>query len=372
MKHPGVLIAGGIALLLAAFVAWFVTTHDRVPREIDLPPRGEARYNRLFALKLALEARGVPVTARAHLDFAQAKLGDGDVLVLSSDVRALSEAATNDLLAWVRGGGNLVVPVPPSDEASAGSLLDALGITVTKQASCITWRRSPDAPSGMHCSAFRFLVAPDQLADFDWLWGSAVQGFAFGRRALGEGRVLIVDDLDFLANRGLKAPGNAALAWQVLSPLLGEGKVHLVYSAEVPPLYVLLVRHGWQALALFALALLAWLWARSQRLGPERPLASTHRRALLEHVQAAGEFAFRRGRAIALHAALKRAVIARLQRRDPATAALDGDALARVLAQRAGLPLPDVEQALNPVDLSHPDRFVATIRSLMQLKASIP
>src|SRR5262249_29720889 len=158
--------------------------------------------------------------------------------------------------------------------------------------------------------------------------------------------------MDFLRTDELKRPGYAAFAWQVLAPALQQGgTVHLVYSTDVPPLHVLLVRYGWPALLPALAALLAWLWLRSQRFGPLLPVASAHRRALREHIYAAGEFTFRRGRGLALYAPLKRAFDERLRRDDPALAALDGEALAAELAKRNGLSTAAVQLALLPQGL---------------------
>src|SRR5581483_10901562 len=139
----------------------------------------------------------------------------------------------------------------------------------------------------------------------------------------------------------------------------GEGKVHLVYAADVPPLYVLLVKRGWPALVPALLALLAWFWARSQRFGPLLPLAPADRRALREHIRAAGEFTFRRRRAAALYAPVRRAFDERLRRDDPAVAAL---------AARSGHSPALVRVALNPFDLTDPERFFVTIKTLTELR----
>jgi hypothetical protein len=369
MKSRTLVISGLVVLLLGAFVYWWLITFERVVEDQALPMRGEARYNPLFALKLSLEAQGVTVRSRAHLDLDHAKIGTRDVIVLASDVRALGDVAVRRLTEWVAAGGRLVFPLPEGAEGEPGPLLDHFGITPTAAPGCLSWQKSDDTAAGMLCSSVRFLVEPAEIPRYAWLWGNANTGYLFGRRDVDEGRIAFAADLDFLRNSALKNEGNAALAWQLLAPMLGEGTVHLIYSADVPPLYVLIVRHGWPVLALLAIALLGWLWARSQRLGPVLPQAPTHRRALLEHVEASGQFAFRRGRALALHAALHRAVMARLLRRDPAVAALGNDALAQELATRTALPLAEVRQALAPVDIGHPERFIATIKTLMLLKA---
>ena len=46
------------AVFIAALTAWWLHTYKRVSNEIDLPLRGAASYNPLYALQKALENAG--------------------------------------------------------------------------------------------------------------------------------------------------------------------------------------------------------------------------------------------------------------------------------------------------------------------------
>ncbi len=373
MNRRGLAIGVLFAIPLAALVAWWLATFERVAIEIDLPMRGEARYNPLYALKKTLQAQAVDVAAGGNVALDVDALGSADLLVLTSDIRLLGDDQAGALLSWVEEGGHLVFALPPTEEGRDADLLDMLGLWVNENPGCLAWDQPIEGklePARANiCFATRFHGEAETLAEFNWLWGSEEAGYLMGRSLYGDGSVFVASELDFLDNRQLDEPGMAALAWQVLAPALGEGKVHLVYAASIPPLYVTLVRDGWPVLLPLLLALLGWLWMRSQRFGPLQPLAAPHRRALLEHVQAAGEFAFHRGRSLALYAALQRMFHARLKRRDPALAALEGEALVQALCARSQIAASAIRQALNPVDLARPDQFLATTRTLMQLRA---
>ncbi|WP_313912618.1 DUF4350 domain-containing protein [Tahibacter sp.] len=398
------LIIGGVAsLLLGLIVFWFLTTYHRVEREIDLPPRGEARYNPLLALKKTLQARNLEASSRGDLNLTAMALQPGDAVLLDIDVRNLTDAQSETLMSWVESGGHLLLRLPEGDEGRPGTLLETLGLTVSSEFGCLTWSETAakepgavqkprtaeaadaaeaenkakaskgeaDPGAGMFCSRFRFKTEAEYESDFDWLWGNRDEGFLFGRHPWGEGDVLIAAEFDFLHNDALKRAGNAALTWQLLGPALGAGRVFLVYAADTPPWYVLFVKQGWYVLLPLLLALLAWLWARSQRFGPLLPLAPPHRRALLSHVQAAGEFAFVRGRGAALHAAVLRAFRLRLRRRDPVAAALATEALVQTLSERHSIAAARIRHALQPQELARPEQFLAAIRTLMQLRALI-
>ncbi|MBL8301033.1 MAG: hypothetical protein JNN30_22040 [Rhodanobacteraceae bacterium] len=396
MNRRNLIIGGVSVLLLGLLAAAFLLLFERVEREVDLPPRGEARYNPLLGLKKTLQARGIETTARADLNLPAMALKPQDLLLLDVDVRNLGAAQVSEILEWVEAGGHLALRLPQGDEGRPGELLDALSLSVRSEFGCLSWserskpRETPadaaaaakaaaeqgsgdtaDASAGMFCSQYRFATDSDYESDFDWLWGNSEQGFLLGRHPWGEGDVLIAAEFDFLHNAALHQPSNAALTWQLLGSVLGKGRAFLVYATETPPWHVLLVQQGWYVLLPLVLALLAWLWALAQRFGPTLPLAPRHQRALLAHVQAAGEFAFARHRGAALHAAVLRAFRLRLRRRDPATAALALESLVQALSERHQIPAPRVLQALQPQELARPEQFLAAIRTLMQLRALI-
>lgn len=381
MKQRALVISVLVALGLALVAAWWWHTFELVDDTVRLPPRGEARYNDLYALARALEARDVDVRSRAAPGLQQNPLAPGDLLVLGADVRTLAERDVDLLLAAVEQGAHLVLALPASAEGRSAELLDRLGIYVVEGPACAYWRSEPSPEERRSlCSPNHFVLDDSARAQFTWLCCAGSErvvtpanagAYVLGRRTYGEGTVFVAGHLRFLRNDRLRRASNAALAWQVLAPALGSGTVHLVYSADVPPLHVLLLRHGWPVVIPLALALLAWLWSRSARLGPLQRPPSSHRRALLDHVRATGELAFRRGRALALHAAMKRAVLQRIARIDPGLAALEGEALVQALAARYGRSAGELRHALAPTDVQRPHPFLLAIRTLAALRTAV-
>jgi hypothetical protein len=382
--------AGIVFAILVGLGVWgFPKLFKPVTEQLPLPPSGEAAYNPLYALKLALIKQGRPVSAWPNLSGAEHALGPHDTLLIYDRPEAMPEAQAQRLLAWVRGGGHLVMP-GPSPGQDPGSLARALGLRAFEPPADAKGdaAKDDDESDGMSWDSCPVLTLPGQrkkddagirlcdppfvasLPGFALGGGDEAHGWRFARGPLGDGLVT-VSQLDYLGNESLRRPEARAMAWQLLGPRLMAGRVHLVYSAEVPSLFRLLADNGWMVLLPLALALLAWLLWRGARFGPIKPVPAPRRRALLEHVQASGEFAWARNRGAALHAAVLRLFHRRLQFREPSLFALGDDAQAQALAERLALPLQRVRQALRPQGLQHPGTFTQSIATLLQMRLKL-
>ena len=386
------LLVAAIALALAGFVALAVWAFPKlfkpVTEQMPLPPTGEAAYNPLYALKLALRAHGREVRAWPNLTAAEHALGAEDTLLLYDRPEAMGEAQARRILDWVGRGGHLVMPGPPA-RAEPGALAAAIGLRALAPKphkrdgkndkpgledlfaprDCVRLRTQLPAKEDEQTWLCDPPFVPT-LSGFRLGGGDATAGWRFARRQLGRGLVTVAE-LDYLDNERLRRPESRAMAYQLLAPRLQRGRMHLVYSADVPSLLRLLLMHAWMVLLPLSLALAAWLLWRGQRLGPLQPAPEPRRRALLEHVQAAGEFAWARGRGGALHAALLRLFQRRLALREPLLAALDADAQARALAERLSLPLARVRLALQAHGLQQPAVFTQSIATLLQMRSRL-
>ena len=359
---------GGIVLLVgvvvALGVAWFLHNYEKVENELHLPPRGEAAYNPLYALKKTLQADGVTVASRQRLDLAAQQLGPRDTLLILNDPRTLTPVESRRLLEWVGTGGHLLVrtPVPGRwDKDMPLPLFKALGLrTLATEPDCEPFQVKGEDHHVEFCSGRRFTF--DEVEPL-LSWGDLGKGYVYARLGHGEGQVDVLADFDFLSNTGgrqrsiflpetdkpvggLRDGPHRALTRQVLAPNYGKGTMHLVYAAQMPSLWRSVVQQGWPVWAPLLLALLAWLVARAQRFGPWLPSPLGERRSLLEHVRASGEHLSRYNKRVLLYAAVRNAFLARLRRRDPVSAALTGEAQVSALAERMGLPADAIRSAL--------------------------
>lgn len=372
MARPGkrtLALALLAAALLAVIVFAWRWAFVRVEREIELPPIGEAAYNPLYALKKTLEGAGQKVQSRQRLDLARTALGARDTVLMLGDGSQLSRQDSEALQAWVARGGHLVLAAPAAPTKAAQerrTLLSDLGVTGAEaERSCVRYAYR-DATTLLFCGKPRVVAIGDAeiLASLSDAHGAD----AFVRLRHGYGSVDVVSDLHFAGNSELDNAANRALLRQLLQPNYGAGAFHLIYRPDVAPLWRLLLERGWPVWIPLLAALLAWLWARTQRFGPLLPSPVLARRSLVEHVQAAGEHMLRYGAGHALHRAVRDAFDARLRRRDPLAASLSGDAQLEAIAARAAMTAPQVREALQPPKPNDGADLRLRISSLIRLR----
>lgn len=379
------LLVSVVVAAAAAAVAWFLHTHHRVDRVLYLPPHGEAGYNPLYALKQTLQADGVKVQARQRLNLADHALGPRDTLLIYNDPRTLSPPEARRLLDWVATGGHLLVRTPAFTRGGTpyADLLDAVGVVpMTDAAECQPFKVEGEDQHIEFCGGRRFGF--DEVEP-ELSWGDFSDGFVYARMTYEEGHVDVLADFDFMLNGGpseglfggdptkppqggLRDGPHRALARQVLAPNYGQGTVHLVYAAQMPSLFRRVLFEGWVVWLPLLIALLAWLWMRMQRFGPEWPAPAAERRSLLEHVRASGEHLFRYGRGVLLYSAVRNAFLARLRRRHPVAAALTGEPQIAAIAERFGLSDSVVRTALQTPAGHDKQAFRDRISTLIQLR----
>ena len=388
------LLLGGLLLFGVPLAILFVRTHERVTETIVLPPQGEASYNPLYVLGQALRADGITVQSRARLDLQQMALADTDTLVLLQDSSVLSPRSAQLLLEWVDRGGHLLVRTPPPGADDAGStqgpLLDRLGVeSLFHDNACQAFHVADDAAHQEFCTGRRFSLGFQASARAERRWGSE-EGLVFARLRHGKGSIDVLADMDFLrgetdparlspiagrraaaadARDGLHDLAHRDLARYLLDPNYGRGTVWLVYASQPPSLWARMFYQGWPLWVPLLLALLGWLWARSQRFGSLLPSAVVERRSLLEHVRASGELLLRFGQGAHLYDAVLALFLHRLRLRAPVAAALDGAPREQAIAHLLQWPQGRVASALTPPPPHDSSALRERIRLLLQMRS---
>ena len=201
LRIGGIVLVVGVVVALG--VAWFLHNYEKVENELHLPPRGEAAYNPLYALKKTLQADGVTVASRQRLDLSTQTLAAGDTLLILNDPRTLTPVESRRLLEWVASGGHLLVrtPVPGRwDKDMQIPLFKTLGVrTLVADTDCEPFQVEGEDHHVEFCRGRRFTF--DEVEPL-LSWGDLGKGYVYARLGHGEGQVDVLADFDFLANNG--------------------------------------------------------------------------------------------------------------------------------------------------------------------------
>lgn len=384
------LLLGALVLFGVPLTILYLRTHERVTETIRLPPQGEAAYNPLYVLGQALRVDGIDVHSRPRLELQQMALGPNDTVVLLQDSSELPPPVASALLDWVDGGGHLLVRTPPPAEDDAGStqgpLLDRLGVdSLFQRSDCQPFHVDDDPGHVEFCGGRRFTLGFAANAQAEHRWGTD-RDLVFARLRHGQGKVSVLADMEFMRSEvdspaarlgsagggpsdGLHDASHRDLTRYLLDPNYGKGAVWLVYASRPPSLWSRMFYQGWPLWAPLLLALLGWLWGRSQRFGSLLPSPVLERRSLLEHVRASGELLLRFGHGARLYEAVLALFLHRLRLRAPVAAALDGAPRDQAIAELLKWPQGRVASALTPPPPHDSSALRERIRLLLQMRS---
>ncbi|WP_017738052.1 DUF4350 domain-containing protein [Pseudomonas sp. CBZ-4] len=348
---------------------------------IDHGPSPEARANPYLAAEHFLRQHGLSVQHAKGLERLETLPAKGSSLLLLGERSNMSPRQVEQLLAWAKAGGHLLLVAEAlwDDESgkSGDLLLDRLHLRQTlsdepEEPAQARKKRAPDltklyvdnetAPAYFSFDTDFNLTDPKHLAQFS---ANSAKSSHLMQVKLGQGNVTVITDSDLWKYPAIGKHDNAWLLWY-----LNQGTVvTLLFNSDVDDLFTLLLRYFPQALvALVALLALA-LWHAGMRQGPIRAPAPKARRQLLEHLQASADFLLRRSGQGALLQALQRDILRAARRRHPGFEHLDTAEQQQALEQLTRQPSHVISQALDPLPakrLSSADfsRQVASLQTL--------
>lgn len=416
MKRLAALLA---ALALLGLAGWYV--HRNTTWKVEKVHTGfkpEARRNPMLAAEFLLERLGRHPVPRVGLPGPAEGLKPADTLVMVDRQRGFTPQEADRLLAFARGGGQLVIemdatqglldapgnegPVPGKVRSGKEAprkalalrdhLLERLGAEVV----AVPWKaqkngaeeeEDEDAAELRHRKLWepqlrlddgepytvrispRWRLVDKGLNDFRPL--GSHKGLVGLEYPVGAGRVRIFVDLDAWRNSALVKLDHAAfLAW-ILVDRPPEGRTWLVRGERTASLLDWLKANAWAALGSLTVLAALVAWRGFARFGPVLPVPELARRSLLEHVDASGRLLWAEGQGSRMLRAARAALMKRIERAHPAWAHLPLPVLSSRLADFADLPEPEVRRALfddHPPDAAS---FKDAIRTLERLRRSL-
>ncbi len=389
MSRTHLLLVLCVALLIGLGATAFFATfeHKEHTRQVGLS--AAARKNSYLAAERFLQGMGL----RCRTQRLLALPPPGDALMLFSPRRYFGDRWQKKVLTWVHEGGHLVmIPNVPSlqEDGEADSLLDYFNIHAED------WRDedqieddadeadededegyafSADLASGqatceLKVSGRVWLRDDSQVArnsfglDEEDTWAQILQ------LDHGDGLVTILAEADLWQNDHIGEQQHAQALWQLISGNYGQGAL-IVHGDESPSMWTLLWQYAWIACLALALLLVLVLWRSGARFGPMLPAMQPERRSLLEHLDAAGSFAWRTGLQNELLSGLRQQIREDLQLLRPHDAALPEAELVDVLAEHSGLPSKRVQAAMYANDIDDSHTFVHVVRDMETLRKKL-
>jgi len=362
-----------VLVALVSSVVWFVYGRlEQVEEEVYVGFQGEARRNSFLAAARMLERMGFVVRSIESLDRMPPA---GRTLVLAEETRALTQGQVTDLVTWVAAGGRLVVS-PARDK------FDQLLYSFSLAPVTLSDGGKKKAFTRLVQTDFRFDDPKEtlraRLRDDLWVRYAGSHDAKTPPSAPGpivtipmlKGTVTAVSDLEFIENARIGDLDHAKILWRLVSGA-ESGEVWLVHGEEAISLATLLWRTAWMPLVTLALAFVAWTWGKARRFGPVLFVAGPGSRSLLEHVESAGAFLWRRGSKEVLFDATREAMERGLAARRPYLARLTAAEKSTRLAGELGLPRRDILAALAGPCPDDPAGFTRAIHILESLRRAM-
>jgi hypothetical protein len=371
-----------LLLVLAGvlFGAWFFTYHEKVIKTEYIGYSGEARFNDFLAAEMLITELGLEADSRSELVPTEWMPGQYDTLMVHAS-ESISFGAEFDMLAsWVLNGGHLVLLPPQRDTELTDIILGYFGFSLEPRAA-----GDADNDDGTEETktdedeTFDYLIDLDstlvRIQPHDGITTSATlsadDGLIAARREWGDGYVTVVANAWYFSNYNLDEYDHARLLMDIVAGYVKEGKTWFIYNTDFPSLWELIWKNGPFVVLGFAASLLLWLWSRATKFGPAVGPDSLARRSILEHVRAAGNFAWRNHSAADLVTSSTAAILHEAERRHPGIGHLAPQAQAQQLARMTGMHDSYVFDALfNQDHTSHRD-FTRLMKVLQRIRKNL-
>jgi hypothetical protein len=337
-RRAFMLCVGGLGV---ALLAWFASGFERVNVKEWVQPSGEARLRPFLAAERLARRMGIGAAEVRAATKMQA-LAQADVLLMPNRRQELDGGRINEIVAWVKDGGHLIVEAELP--GMPDPLLDRFGV---KRVSAVAVFKPLQAQSDDGAKFSVQLAAPLKLeaAGRRLLEASSGEDLRLVSLALGPGTVTVAVSLDFVRNRRIGELEHAALFWELLSA--GNARELLIYSRpERLSLWSFLTENAAPAMIAAGALLVLWLWSVGPRFGPVAPDPAPARRRLLDHLRASGRFYWGRDLRARLVEASRDAALRHVARAQPDFAHLSGGERAARLAEISGLAADAVQRFL--------------------------
>lgn len=366
-----------IILAATAFVGWFLHTHYKVIDEQYVGYRGEARYNPFLAAEIFLQEVKIEADSVSSLTPTDWLPDYGDTIIS----RATESIALGDeeqqLTEWVGGGGHLILLPPQENSETVDRFLESFGAALV-EISGDGDESSQDEDDATEKDSEEFDYYLDLSSSYQRielqqpdLFSATLSddgGYVAARRSWGNGYITLIADANFFVNRNIDEHDHARLLLDIAAGYLEPGKVWFVLDAAFPSLWQLLWNNAVFLVIASITTIFLWLWSVIPRFGPAINSQPADRRSILEHIGAAGHFAWRHHGTVTLANSSIEALIHDAEAKHPGMSRLSPDAQAVQLSNLSGIPAQRILDILLNRSESRHREFTHNIQDLQKVR----
>jgi hypothetical protein len=198
--------------------------------------------------------------------------------------------------------------------------------------------------------------SPEHLLYFDW----------------GEGAVTFLSDTHIWSNKRIDCHDHAYALWSLVNL---NGRVWILVNQDAPSLSAIIWHKAPYGLLACVLALILWLWCKSQIFGPVFVKQTLARRSLAEHLYATGVLLWRKFQSPQLLIVLRKDIMDVLERHHliPGTSETDPSGQMRLdfLHELTGLSQEAIKHALFAEGIHEPQDLARVIAHLQIIRKKI-
>lgn len=422
------LLIAGLALGLGYLLFTLLEAYEE---PVDQGWSNAARRNPFLAAEQFLSRSGIGTESSDRLDVIDT-LGTDATLVIGNANHVLTKQRAADLISWMRRGGHIIVAAQRYEEDQPDVLLTEFEVSKHEVEASeqpedpalrdLILRASENAQQALKEAKMREESVRQQLSPgerlrleegfakraelsslafegVDYLltadlggnsslshpwfyveegeeyegerpiyWAGNDQAITFMQLYVGEGMLTVLDDAA-IWHSGQIGRFDHALLLQILT---GESdEVVFLYGAVVPTLWQIIWRQSPELMVTLLFLLAGWTLYRAQRFGPLIEIDYASRRSYREHIQAVGNFFWRRQMSEQLLAAARRDVWQQLTRRFPnIPQQSEGDRLNR-LAGVTGIDAGQLRHLMLGPAPADEVRFFQSVQSLQKIRKSL-
>lgn len=368
-----------VILACTIFAAWFFKTHHRVERSEYIGYSGEARYNEFLAAELLLQEVGIEADSKSSLT-PTTWLPEYDETIVSrlTESMAVTDESTA-LFIWVSNGGHLVLFPPKDDTQITSEFLEDVGLSITAVEYDYDGEADDEKSEEVDDEPVDYVLDLDntyqriELYDADEFSAtlSDDHGNVVVRRGWGGGFITVIADETYFYNDYIDDFDHARLFLDSVDGYVRSEKVWFVLDAAFPTLWALIWENGFYVVIASAVAIFLWLWSVMPRFGPAIEARESERRSILEHVAAAGHFAWRHHGTSTLTTSSIAALVHDAELLHPGIGRLSADEQAKILSKISGVPAQTILDVLLSSDESRHREFTHNVQNLQRVRKNL-